>query len=709
MSTIPSPTAGKPSAAEVSALEQAFARDPMSEAYRPLAEAYLALGRFMEAMIVAKKGVRARPSAAAPHVLLARIYAEQGKHPKAIEELAAAVTNEPGDLPAKLLLAAEQFKVQDPAAVGTLLSAHAVAPMDPGVLDLMKRYGVEPPRPRPPPATARPAATPAAPHPAAARTRSVTRPAIDVSRYEREEPVHGVRSGFLTLAIVVVGVLALVGWFVWQDHVHRRDREITRLLKETKDQLAKDDYGGYQQAEKLAQQVLDADPTNYAAEAYVAYIDALRYGENGEGSDYLARAQGALARAKAAGRPHAYLFAAQAYLQYFTGHAKEAEETLAGLLHDSAGGQRAYNSDLLSGALGIVQMGEGKLAAARKSLVDAHNLAPADVRIAAALGTLDSRLDSPATAAAFFQQALRIDPDHVPSNQGLALLDLAQDPPDLSGAQKIVSHLAQLGAGAMSPRQAAFERFVDAQLLYAQGKSKEAAAEETIAMDLDSKSVDMPIIEGLRQLRAGHADRAAALFTSALALDPNRPVALVGLGRAYLAQAGEPAAKRAIAPLRQALALVPGDVLAMVALGNALSRTGDVDGARDAWQQAVSREADLLEAHLALARYWTAKGDGGKAKAEWQQLAAHGSGGVLAEADTELGRYAEAKGDKKGAEDLFAKAIAAEDSYGPAYFFAGQMLVHDRRRRRDAKGFLAQYLKLAPDGPYAPLAKKLAR
>ena len=57
------------------------------------------------------------------------------------------------------------------------------------------------------------------------------------------------------------------GWFAYQNHVHRLDRQITKLLKETKDQLAKDDYEGYQQAEKLAQQVLDEDPTNYAAEA----------------------------------------------------------------------------------------------------------------------------------------------------------------------------------------------------------------------------------------------------------------------------------------------------------------------------------------------------------------------------------------------------------------------------------------------------------
>jgi hypothetical protein len=37
---------------ELAALEHAFAADPSSDAYRPLTEAYLASGRFLEAMVV---------------------------------------------------------------------------------------------------------------------------------------------------------------------------------------------------------------------------------------------------------------------------------------------------------------------------------------------------------------------------------------------------------------------------------------------------------------------------------------------------------------------------------------------------------------------------------------------------------------------------------------------------------------------------------
>src|SRR5512134_2631944 len=81
--------------AELSALEHAFAADPASDAYRPLTEAYLAAGRFMEAMVVCKKGVKAHPDDPSARVLLARVYAEQGKDRKALEELHAIIAAYP--------------------------------------------------------------------------------------------------------------------------------------------------------------------------------------------------------------------------------------------------------------------------------------------------------------------------------------------------------------------------------------------------------------------------------------------------------------------------------------------------------------------------------------------------------------------------------------------------------------------------------------
>src|SRR5512133_3402646 len=94
---MPSTPAKTLSPAELAKLEHAFATEPGSDAYRPLAEAYLAMARFMEAMVVCKKGVKAHPTSPEPRVLLARVYAEQGKDKKALEELAGALQVAPND------------------------------------------------------------------------------------------------------------------------------------------------------------------------------------------------------------------------------------------------------------------------------------------------------------------------------------------------------------------------------------------------------------------------------------------------------------------------------------------------------------------------------------------------------------------------------------------------------------------------------------
>jgi tetratricopeptide (TPR) repeat protein len=71
---------------DIADLEAAFAKEPAS-AFQPLTEAYLSQGRFMEAMVVCKKGIKAEPDNADGRLLLARVYAEQGKVPKAITEV----------------------------------------------------------------------------------------------------------------------------------------------------------------------------------------------------------------------------------------------------------------------------------------------------------------------------------------------------------------------------------------------------------------------------------------------------------------------------------------------------------------------------------------------------------------------------------------------------------------------------------------------
>src|SRR5271165_6897397 len=166
----PSP-AKPPSPQELAKLEHAFASDPSSDAYRPLAEAYLGMGRFMEAMVVCKKGVKAHPTRPDPRVLLARVYADQGKDKKAIEELQAALQVAPEDRTILRQLGALQMKTGDAAAGrANLLKAWEAAPADPETLGLLAQWKVELPRPAPPPEPVAPPPPPQTPERSPARS-----------------------------------------------------------------------------------------------------------------------------------------------------------------------------------------------------------------------------------------------------------------------------------------------------------------------------------------------------------------------------------------------------------------------------------------------------------------------------------------------------------------------------------------------------------
>jgi tetratricopeptide (TPR) repeat protein len=85
------------SAASVTDLELQFAQNPESSVYVDLCEAYLDQGRFMEAMVVCKKGIKAHPDAVEARVLLSKVYARQKKYKRALDELDDLATSKPKD------------------------------------------------------------------------------------------------------------------------------------------------------------------------------------------------------------------------------------------------------------------------------------------------------------------------------------------------------------------------------------------------------------------------------------------------------------------------------------------------------------------------------------------------------------------------------------------------------------------------------------
>lgn len=92
-------------AVDIHALEIEFAKNPTLDACILLCDAYLANKRFMEAMVVCKKGIKAAPNDVRGRVMLARVYLDQGKAPKAEQEMQETLKAFPAHPQALIMLA----------------------------------------------------------------------------------------------------------------------------------------------------------------------------------------------------------------------------------------------------------------------------------------------------------------------------------------------------------------------------------------------------------------------------------------------------------------------------------------------------------------------------------------------------------------------------------------------------------------------------
>jgi cellulose synthase operon protein C len=151
-------------AGDIHALEIEFAKSPTLEACIPLCEAYLAQKRFMEAMVVCKKGIKSAPQNPHGRVMLARIYAEQGKGPKAQQEIEQALTEIPNN-PFLLEVLGKLYLDQGrrDEAVQKLQQALAGDPTLPNARAYLGQLGAAAPAPGAAPPPVAPAAAPMMP------------------------------------------------------------------------------------------------------------------------------------------------------------------------------------------------------------------------------------------------------------------------------------------------------------------------------------------------------------------------------------------------------------------------------------------------------------------------------------------------------------------------------------------------------------------
>ncbi|MFZ5445054.1 MAG: tetratricopeptide repeat protein [Myxococcota bacterium] len=481
------------SPAELAKLEHAFATDPSSEAYKPLAEAYLGMGRFMEAMVVCKKGVKAHPSLPDPRVLLARVYAEQGKDKKALEELQGALQVAPTDKSVLRMIGALQIKTGDSGpGRDNLLKAWEADPQDAETLEAMQKNGVavpkpaapEPPPPPPPPVAAPPVLAPAgatatsglqqpiaAPPvlqqqpsvvvdaaPAAARAPAQRapqqraqapqarqqRPAQTPTRRQPEEyedpselnpvPAKAVKSGGSKVAFFVLLFLvpaSAAGYFGYGQWKAKLKKEANAANKEATALIKQDSFKGYEDAIKKAQHALDLDADS-STNRYARGLLAYAYTIRwGEHIHDDSNREAAKMNIDdgLAGKEQS------AYLHsadaMFDYYDGKIDEGLKSIDERiKAAEAEKKNVSLYYLTRGVLQMNNGDLEAAKDSLERAQGIAPDDPRVYVALGNLHRRRGSDMQALSAFNNALTYTrSSHADALIGTASLILDQDNP----------------------------------------------------------------------------------------------------------------------------------------------------------------------------------------------------------------------------------------------------------------------------------------
>ena len=751
------------SPAELAQLEHAFAIDPTSDAFRPLAEAYLNLGRFMEAMVVCKKGVKSHPQAATARVLLARVYAEQGKDKKALEELQGALQVAPSDLVVLRLAGHLALTAGEEIGRQYLKKALALAPNDPETLAVCGKWGVELPKPEPPPAPA-PAATARAPGPAgssappvlqpmaasgraqpqtspqAARTaRPAQRPARQdgsrpqarrpsfeelASRYgdPDEERSLSRRSGGRGLGITIVtaalGLAALGGYFAFTKWKQDRDRKISKLLKDASDQVARDTYDGYKRAAEDLEgdkKVLDLDPTNIGAHAYLAYIYAIRWGELGEGEAAAKTAKEHLEAAKRIRQEHSHLLAADSLIRFYSGETQQAEDDLEKLVKELE--DKGQHSGLLYITLAKEQTQNGELEKALATLKKAQQAEPTSPRVFAALGNVYRRIggEEEFNAATNYESALRYEANHAEARMGVVLMTLQdlKNPKKRETAEDYIKRVLNMDPPA-APRQIALAHLAKSVLLFDSGNREEGRKEEERAFQADPQNGELFMLKAERLFRENQTGAAVAEAKRAIALDPKRASFYLSLAAGLMAQAN--GCKGAITEMQAARRALPGNVPIMIALGDAYDRCNDLDSALAEYTRATGDDnTKSPEARWRQAGIFRKKKNFRRAFEIYERAAQDALGKARIQSDIQVDEglaYEEAPPTADSLnkeEDLFRRAINANDQNAEAYFYRGRLLIPDKNPKVKATGkeMLDKYIEMAPNGSHAEEAKRL--
>jgi tetratricopeptide (TPR) repeat protein len=337
--------------------------------------------------------------------------------------------------------------------------------------------------------------------------------------------------------------------------------------------------------------------------------------------------------------------------------------------------------------------------AAARAFADARGLAPADMRWPYYQAQVARLSNDPGKAAGFFEQALALQPDHVPSLVWLAEMRLAQSRP--ADAKPLLLKARQLDS-----REAAVPYGLGRVALEARDYPT-AVQELEVALALAPRAsrVHYPLAiayRGLGDLKKADAHlqqrgetalppadalmgEVSSLLTNAAALETRGTQAMEARNW-----------PEAIATLRKAIDMAPDNAFTRLNLGTSLYLAGDGDGALEQYRTAVRLMPSLARAHFGIGTVLESRRQDREAIEAFTAAVRHDPDFVeahfsLANALRRTGRVADSL-------THYDTVLARSPAASPAAFGYAMALVR-LGRYRDARDRLDRDVRAFPDQP----------
>ncbi len=737
---------------DIAELEMAFAKDPTSDAFLALSAAYLEQGRFMEAMVVCKKGIKSQPANLDGRILLARVYAGQGKVPKAIDEVKALLALAPATAQAHFFLGQlHERSGRFEEAIESFKTALEHEPTHAEAIAALKAKGIEvaPPKPAaPPPAPASPAPAAengaAADAPAAAANESrppapsaqpagAPTPATGVSsapapaRAPRRQPMapaggyqSPIMGGYDPLAmqasrtrklglgftVGLGGVLLVVLFgFILFLRAHKMEaEEIAELVRQASKVSVGGNTAGLVKATEKLEDALKIDDEQPTVAANLAYLYALLTAERGmRGSED--KAKEALARAVKVADEHPLTLAARMLRALYTGKTDEAAKVLAIIEKDLSGGQP---KPVLNVARGQYYRQTGKLNELAPVLESLRNTAT-DPNHLAWLGFAYRTLGDRTRARLALDQAIKTKGDNDPARAQRALLIMEQrDVGNIPIALDDLTTLQDLGKNSVGERQWGYMSIARGELNRFNEREQEYQRDINAARStLGAKDPDLLFFEARALYDQDKESAAVAKLQEATQIDRHR---LLTWSTLVTVAADANKGKEAEAALTEAKGLFPDHVELAVAEVYLLAKQKQFDKAKSMLEEKLKAKEDA-ELRAELGRVLLAQNSAPQAIEELRKAAeaADKSKSTLVRASiyTLLGRALATNDDDANAVEAYSAAIGVNSGYADAYYYLGGSLQR-QGRNGPAREAYEKYVKLDPTGSKAAAAKERA-